>query len=42
MTGTCFAGIEASHNLNRRVAEPSIFRLAPRLTGLGRIGSFNG
>jgi hypothetical protein len=33
MTGTWFAGIEASHTLSRRVAEPSLFPLAPRLKG---------
>jgi hypothetical protein len=29
MTDTCLAGIDGSRNLNRRVAEPSIFALAP-------------
>ena len=33
MTGTWFAGIEASDNLSRRVADPSLFPLAPRLKG---------
>ena len=35
MTGRWFAGIEASHTLSRRVAEPSLFPLAPRLKVLG-------
>ena len=31
MTDMCLAGIEGNRNLNRRVAEPSYFPLAPKV-----------
>jgi len=37
MTDTCFAGIDGSRNLNRRVAEPTVFQLAPKTASQGRI-----
>jgi hypothetical protein len=39
MTDTCFAGIEESRNLNRRVAEPLNFPLAPKTASQERIGA---